>query len=213
MADDFGTLLDTIADESRRPRATFGTQIAACVQEAIDDYSREGWWFVELNSTFTTVASQEYYTSSDAAFIANILEFDSVVLTIGGTDKRLLTKQSWQWIEDINHDGSSTGQPSDYAYRDKKIRLYSIPTGAWATRVRGKVPLTRLSADADTNPWVTRGEGEALIRYRASALFYGTYLRLGQRAGEFQSMADVEKNKLTASLSRRQATGRIRPSL
>jgi hypothetical protein len=56
-------------------------------------------------------------------------------------------------------------------------------------------------------------EGGLLIRYRAAALFYGTYLRLADRAASFDNLARGEIQRLTASTSRRQATGRIRPSL
>jgi hypothetical protein len=214
MADTYGDILDAIADESRRPRATFGTQIERCVQEAIDEYARVRFpWNVSRSNTFNTVAAQEYYTSADAAWIDDILEFDAVTLTISSTDKRILCKRSWEELENVNHDGTSTGQPSDYAYWSETIRIFPIPVAAYSTRVAGLFALTRLSADADTNAWVTRGKGEKLIRCRASALFYGNYLRQPDRAAPFQNDADAEFARLTASTSRREASGHIRRSL
>lgn len=214
MADDFGSMQDTIADESRRPRASFGTQIAVCVQEAIDEYSKIRFaWNVRRSDTFSTVASQEFYSSSDAAFIDDVLEFDDVTITIATSDKRQLCKVTFDDIERWNTNGTSTGQPSDYAYWGETIRLYPIPSAVYSIRVAGLFALTRLSADADTNAWVTRGKGEKLIRCRASALFYGTYLRLADRAASFQNMAETEFDRLTASLSRRTASGNVRPSL
>lgn len=213
MADTYGDLLDAIAEETRRPRASFGTRISACVQEAIDDCQRHVLYFSDLNNTFTTVASQEYYTSSDAAFIANIIEFDSVVITLSGSSKDDIRRANWADLERLNFDGISTGQPYRYAYRNKSIRLYPIPNDAWTIRVRGAAPLTRLSADADTNSWTTRGEGEKLIRCQASAYFYGRHLRLADRAAQFQAEADKELDRLVNAQGRRQSTGIIRASL
>lgn len=214
MADDYGSLLDTIALETRRPRATFGSRIELCVQEAIDEYSKIRFpWNQSRANTFNTVTNQEFYTSSDAAWIDDILEFDAVTVTISSTDKRVLCDATFSEIEFWNTSGTSVGQPQDYAYWAETLRIYPIPDAAYAIRVAGLFALTRLALDADTNAWVTRGKGEKLIRCKASALFYGTHLRLSQRAAEFQNMADTEFDRLTASLSRREATGQIRPSL
>ncbi len=214
MADTYGDLLDAIADESRRPRASFGTQIERCVQEAIDEYAKvRFWWNASRSNTFDTVANQEYYTSSDASFISEVLEFDKVTLTVSGTDKRILHQMDWESLEDLNGRGDSFGQPSHFAYWGQQIRLYPIPDAIYPVRVAGLFLLPRLTADADTNAWVTRGQGEKLIRSRASAVFYGTYLRLPDRAAQFQAEANTELDRLNASLSRREATGDIRPSL
>lgn len=214
MSDTYGSLLDRIADETRRPRATFGTQIEACVQEAIDEYNLIRFpWNQSRSNTFSTVASQEFYTSSDSSFIDDILEFDEVTITISSTDKRNLCKRSMDDLQLWNHDSTSTGQPSDYAYWAQQIRLYPIPTAVYTVRVAGIFAPTRLSADADTNDWIVRGKGEKLIRCRASAIFYATYLRLPDRAVPFQNEADAEFDRQMASLSRREATGRVRPSL
>lgn len=214
MADDYGSLLDAIADESRRPRATFGTQIERCVQEAIDHYAkRRFWWNESTSETFATVASQENYGAAANAKIPYVVEFDSVKIAISSTDKRTLRKVSWEDIEELNTSGTSTGQPSMYAYYAQQIRLYPIPSDAWTVTMAGLFLLTRLSADGDANAWVTRVQGEKLIRCHASALFYGTYLRLKDRAAEFMGLAEDEYANLVASHSRRQATGVIRGSL
>src|SRR5262245_14888770 len=129
MADTYGDMLDTIADETRRPRSTFGTQIARCVQEAIDEYSMVRFpWNVSRSNTFSTVSSQEFYTSSDASWIDDILEFDDVTISITSTDKRILDKANFDDIEKWNTSGTSRGQPTDYAYWGETIRLYPIPS-------------------------------------------------------------------------------------
>lgn len=213
MADDYGSMLDNIALETRRPRATFGTRIEQCVQEAIDDVSRARYpWNQSRANTFSTVASQEIYTSSDASWIDDILEFDAVTVTISSTDKRPLCSATFVEIEEWNSDGTTTGQPTHYCYWGETLRIYPIPDAVYVTRVAGLFALTRLSADVDTNAWVVRGKGEALIRASASAKFYGRYLRDADQAAVWQNIAAAENDRCLASLSRRQGDGRIRPN-
>lgn len=214
MADDYGSLLDAIADESRRPRATFGAQIERCVKEAINTSETETYWFNDATGLmFSTVANQEDYGSAALSTIPYLTDIEDVTVTIATSDKRRLTKASWDELHEMNSDGTSYGQPTHYAYAFKQIRLYPIPTAVYTVTIAASYTLTELSADGSTNCWVVRREGEPLIRYRASALFYGTYLRLPDRAAQFDAMASREIDRLTGSTSRRQATGRIRRSL
>jgi hypothetical protein len=214
MANTYVDLLTAISDESRRPLASYRTKIAQCVTDAIAQCETETYWFNDAdNLTFTTVAAQESYDEDDLSTIPSITEFHNVKITIGSGDVRDLCKVSWDWIESLNEDGTSTGHPTHYAYQFKKIRLYPIPTDAWSVTVAAAYTLDDLDDDADANCWTVVREGGLLVRYRAAALFYGTHLRLADRAASFENLANREVTKLTASTSRRQATGRIRPSL
>lgn len=214
MTDTYGDMLDAIADESRRPRATFGAQISRCVREAIIEAEKETYWFNDTRTqTFATVASQEYYGSAANSFIPYLTEIENLAVTISSGDVDDLSKSSWDELQAMNGDGTTFGRPTHYAYAFKQIRLYPIPTAAYTVTIAGSYALADLSADADTNCWTVEREGGLLVRYRASALFYGTYLRLAERAATFDNLANGEIKKLTASTSRRQATGRIRPCL
>lgn len=214
MADTYGDILDTIALETRRPRATFGSRIELCVKEAIVEVEPETYWFNDTQAlTFSTVANQSAYGSADLSTIPYLTDIENVSVTIGSSDVRDLRKVAWQDIENLIADGVSTGQPSQYAYAFKKLHLYPVPNAVWTVSVAAAYTLTELSADADSNCWTVRREGEPLVRCLASAKFYATHLRLPERAAEFAGQAQGHRNRLIASTSRRQATGNIRPSL
>lgn len=214
MADTLGDILDDMALETRRPRATFGARMLRCVKDAVLMEETNTYWFNDGNTqTFATVASQENYGSAANSIIPYITDFRNLTIAISSTDKRDLVKASWEDLQRMNEDGTSTGQPSHYAYAFKQIRLYPIPTDAWTVTMAISYVLTQLSSDSDTNCWTVEREGGLLIKYMATALFYGTHLREAERAATFQNLAENERSRLLGSTSKRQATGRIRRSL
>jgi hypothetical protein len=214
MANTKADLLQAIADESRRPLASYRTKIEQCVTDAIAQCETDTYWFNDTQGlTFTTVADQSAYGFDDLSTIASLTEIHNVSVTIGSGDVRDLTKSDWQDFENLVAMGITTGQPTNYAYRFKKLHLYPTPSDAWTVTIDAAYALGELDDDADANCWTVVKEGGLLIRYRAAALFYGTHLRLADRAASFENLAAREMSRLTASTSRRQATGRIRPSL
>lgn len=214
MANTYIDLINAIADESRRPIASYRTKIEQCVTDAIAQCETETYWFNDEQAlTFTTVADQSAYDDSDLSTIPFLIEIENVGLTIGSGDVRDLTKVAWQDFENLVAMGITTGQPSQYAYAFKKLHLYPVPNDAWTVTIAANYALDQLEDDADANCWTIVKEGGLLVRYRAAALFYGTHLRLADRAASFENLANREVSRLTAATSRRQATGRIRPSL
>lgn len=214
MANTLGDMLDRIADETRYSGSTERTIFQTCINDAIAHYEVERFWWNESRSvTFNTVASQEYYTSSDSASIPYVLKFDAVTITRSSTDKSTLVKQDWTTLEEWNADGDSTGIPSDYAYFNQSIRLYPVPDAVYAVRIAGLFKLTALSGDSDSNAWTTLGEGEELIRSRAKAIFYSQYTRDDQNANRALQMAESAYLRLKTSTHNRVGASRIRPYL
>lgn len=211
MSNTYGDILDRIADETRYSGSAERTIFKLLVQDSIAHYEVERFWWNQSRSlTFSTVASQEYYTSSDAANIPYILDFDAVTIARTSTDMFTLCKTEWDLIEDWNADGQSQGLPSEYAYWQQQIRLYPVPNDVWTVRVAGTFKLTALSADADTNSWVTLGEGEELIRNHAKALFYTQYTRDDANMTRALNLAQMAYSRLQVSTHRRNDTGEIR---
>lgn len=169
MAGDYGSIQARIADEITRSDLT--SQIKLAILSAVAFYSRKNFYFNETRSdTFSTVASQEFYTSSDAAFIATMYEIESIVLTLSTSWRFPLQRQAWETLEEWSINSTLTSsQPESYAYYGQQLRLYPIPNGVYSCRVSGTKLLTPspLSADADTNAWMT--DAEELIRARAKA--------------------------------------------
>lgn len=211
MSTTYGACLDRIADETRYTDSDSRAIIKLCVQDAIAYYEKETfWWNQSRTTTFNTVVSQEYYSSSDNASIPYILDFDALTITINSGNAYNLFKQEWQILEYWNADAISVGQPSDYAYYSQMIRLYPIPNGVWPIRIAGIFKLTTLVNDSDTNAWVTTGEGEELIRNHAKGIFYSQYLRDDANAQRALQMAQAAYLNLRTSTQRRIGTSTVR---
>ena len=205
----YATMFDRIADESRRTDLT--AQIKLCIQEAIAHYEVERFWFnLSRSNTFDTVASQEFYSSSDNAYIDEILELDTLNITVN-SNRYVLEPTTWEQIDRWSVLASSIGQPTRYCYWAQQIRLYPIPDAAYTVRMQGLFRLSTLSANDDTNAWMV--EGERLIRSRASGIFYRQYLRNDVAAARHDKVETEEYAKLMMSIGRRMATGTIQPSL
>lgn len=153
-----------VADELARSDLT--SQIAYAITDAIERYQQDRFWFNESRDvTFPTVASQEYYTSSDNANIPNLYAIDYVVTTVGSNVHELKQLDPGE-IELLSDNGTQTGEPYAYAYFQKKIRLYPVPNAVYTIRVAGHVKVAAPASDSEAdNVWMT--DAERLIRSRA----------------------------------------------
>jgi hypothetical protein len=183
-----GEMLDDIADELAR--SDLETQTRRCIKRAIQHYQRKHFYFLEDYSvTFNTVASQEYYGSSDNAAIPNYSEIDSLVITING-DRISLDKKPKEWFDTISNSASQTGQPSDYIYYAQQFRLYPIPDAAYEIRIHGLKRLDDITQTASSNVMFT--EGFDLIKYSAKRRLCTDYLKNDEdatRAGLGEKLA------------------------
>ena len=153
-------ILDELVNESLT-----AAQVNNAINSAIAHYQRERFYFNESRSeTFATVASQEFYGTSDNANIPNLSKIDNLTITVNGNRYPLVNKE-WDWIDRISVTTTATGQPTDYSYYNQQIRLYPIPDAVYTIRISGLIRTTALSADGDTNAWLT--DGEEMIRARA----------------------------------------------
>lgn len=200
----YATMQSRIADELSRTDLT--TQIQRAIQTAIKHYERQRFYFnSKTTGAFNTVADQEYYTSSDLADIPNIIEIDSMYYTSNSLRTTILPLP-FETIE-AAQSGSVKGTPSNFAYYAQKIRLYPIPFSVVAVTTAHLYRLTALSADGDTNAWVT--DGEELIRQKAKRTLYLDVLR--DRDGA-ESCAILEKEAydgLKSETRRRRSNQRL----
>lgn len=211
MANTLGDLLDRIQLETYYSSTADRTAHTACVKDAIAYYEKERFWWNESRSlTFSTVASQRNYTSSDNANIPYILQFDIVTLARSSTDIYELCPQDYVEDEAINADATTTGQPYYYSYFNQNIWLMPVPDAAYTVRVSGLLKLTALSLDADSNAWTTLGEGEELIRARAKALFFANYAYDNERSASCLQQAESVYLNLKRSTHQRVGTNQIR---
>lgn len=157
------------------PSATgIWSPIKNAIQTAIAKWEREPFYFNEVYtaSFFSTVNTQEFYTSSDAAAIATTVEIKRLHVTISG-GRYSLIQRDWDFLEDIAV-SATAGKPTDFAYFAQRIRLYPIPDAAYVVSLSGTSRLTALSADADTNGWTQ--DGFDLIKAEAKLILASEYL-------------------------------------
>lgn len=179
MAGDYVSLQDRIAQEVRDSSTAAATDIEGRIQEeilsAISFYEASRFYFNQTTDTFSTVASQEYYSSSDLADIPNIVTIDSAKLTLSdGTSKDDITEVDFATL-DAWQDGNRTGDPQFFALYKQQIRLGPIPTAVRTVTLAYIYKLTALSAPSDSNAWTV--DAEELIRKRAAGNIWENVLK------------------------------------
>ena len=205
----FGTMRDRIADEL--DRADLTSQIEREIKSAIAFYERKRFWFNEKRTNFATVAAQEWYTSADDSDIPNLLTLDIAKIAIGATNKYELELAPYNELEHISDNGTAdAGQPTALAYFQKQVRLYPIPDASYSVVLSGIFALDSLSASADTNAWMTDGEG--LIRQRTRRMIYSSVIRDPELAAEAGRLEAEELRTLIEATTLKKATGRVVPT-
>lgn len=153
-----------IADELARDDLT--SQIAYAITDAIAAYEDERFHFNESRATtFPTVASQEFYGSTDAASIANIQKIDYVKVYVGNQPYDLRYERP-DAMESLSVNGTQQGTPWAYTWYGNQIRVYPIPDQVYTIRIGASVKVAAPASDSEaSNPWMTHAE--RLIRARA----------------------------------------------
>jgi hypothetical protein len=204
----YAAIKSRIADELSR--SDLGSQISLSVQSAIKYHEQKQFWFNESRSlTFSTVANQEFYTSSDLSSMPNLLEIDHVTITVN-SNRYEVTPRTYQYMEMLMVRADQPGQPTDYCYYAQQMRFYPIPDAAYTARISSRVRLGSLSADSDTNAWMT--DGEALIRARAKWDLYINVLMDRERATEMAAVEQLELARLQRETGQRISTGKVMPT-
>lgn len=151
-----------IADDLNRSDLT--SQINTAINRAIKHYEMTPFWFREEKATFATVAGQKIYTTSDGipTDISEIVYAE--VSDNNGTYQ--LTQRSVDWVE-INNPDDGQGVPTDFAFFENSIYLYPVPDAVRTVTLFYIERYAELSADADTNSWLTNAQDliEARARY------------------------------------------------
>lgn len=135
------------------------------ISKACEFYQHERLFFNESRSyTFSTVASQVWYSASDDADIGLIKELDALVIETATYD-RLLNYITPEALENWTDANAADSEPTAFTYYDQKIGLYPIPDGVYTVRMMGSFKVAAPASDGETsNVWMTHGYD--LIRAR-----------------------------------------------
>lgn len=203
----FGEMVNRITSEMIL-EATLSSNIKQAIISSINHYERQRFYFNErLSLTFTVSTGQELYTVSDLAEIATLAEIDELTIFVNSSSRYPLSRKTWAWINRAQVDTTGQGQPTDYCYYAKQIRVYPIPSGVYPVVISGTERVATLSADDDTNVWTT--DAEELIRYAAKKRIAIDTLHDQQQAVRWEQMEGGALSALRSETFRRGSTGRL----
>jgi hypothetical protein len=203
----YGDMKTRIADEL--VRSDIDTQIAQQIQSAIAQYQRKLFFFNEkTNASWNTVANQELYATTDGV-PSDIVSIDKLTV-IYSSVREDVRRREWEYIEGLQPGTSKGGQPTDYAYREQKFRLYPIPTTVMALNLAYVQRVEAPSGDSDEGPWVN--DAEELIRCAAKRRIAQHVIRDLEMANDMRLAEMDALTDLMSETSRRLGTGYMRPT-
>lgn len=208
MSGDLGSMVDRIDNETEQD-GTQDTEIKNHINDAIRFYRGRSWWFLE-GPTSAALTSSTAASNSYVSRYTGLIQLDSLRITINGY-KQPLEQVSFEEMENL-HDGTdSTGQPYKYCLHGDRVRLWPTPNAIYTLTWSGTFEESALSADGDTNDWMTHGE--LVVRHRARMTFYRDVLiDLPAAASAQAAMLEAEAS-LTRESLRRTATRRLRAAM
>src|ERR1700737_3368598 len=209
MANDLAQMKGRIQDELAR--SDLASQVSFAITDAIGFYQNERFIFNESRDiTFPTVAGQDFYGAAANSAIPLMWSFDYLVLYLGGIPWPI-KRRTPEYVEFANNNGLVTGQPYNYAWYNKQIRLGPVPDGVYTIRVAGRITYAAPAKDDEANnPWMI--DAEKLIRSRAK---YELALNVIQDTEMAQIMAAQTTeafDQLKGAANRLTSSGRVEPT-
>lgn len=187
MTSTFLQMQQRIADDL--DRSDLNTQIKLAINRAIKHYKTEPFWFKETSDTFSAVLNQEEYTQGVGS-VPDDIEMIDIMERVYNGDKITLTEITPFELE-AKQQGDSVGIPDQFAQYEGKFKLYPIPNQSGITiQIKYTKNYVDLSADSDTNDWLTYAED--LIEARARWWLNMRVIR------DINAAADDERQEISA---------------
>lgn len=203
------------------------TDVQNAIQDAIDAYERESFWFNQMRyfgdvagsaSDLVTVQAKEFYSDVDLPVLINYPHI-SKIMVLAFSNRYPLIQRTPQWIDDQSLSTTWQGLPTDWCWEAGSLRLYPVPDGAYPLIVNASVRFAPLVNGTDYSAWTNRAE--ALIRFEAKRLLFVNITRdqaqaaamEGEIFGNPASGRQGALGMLRRETSRRAGgTGKLRPS-
>jgi hypothetical protein len=194
-----------IADDLARPDLT--NQIADAINDAIAHYASTRFYFTETRTAaFLTLAGQSYYSASDDPDIPDMYQIDDVQITVAGNVYSLDREDATQ-LEQLIGSTASSGDPLSWAWADRGILLYPIPSAIRTIRLIGGIKRAAPTDDTPGNVWMT--EAFELIRAHAKLLLAVHVTNDDGLAQRMSAVAEGAKARLERETSSKRATSGI----
>lgn len=121
------------------------------IQSMIRKYEKQRWWFNETSTAINATANQAYISVP-----ADLLAPQELRVSLNN-DRCQLRDLSYEDLQDQN-DSSATGRPVWYCHFGEQFQLAPIPDSAYPITVTYLQKLSTLSADSDTNSFLSAME-------------------------------------------------------
>lgn len=221
----FGIMITEIEGDLRRSNMT--DDVKKAIAAALAFYRNRRLAINTKTFTFTTVISQEYYTSADNANIPLVAKDDSVTL-IDGTIEFPIKKVDTDWMDRNAISATYTSVPDHYAYVRQSFRLFPVPNAAKTVRVNGILELIDANQPAAdrrllltncltvnlsySSDWFTDGVGYQIIKAWAKGAIYKHKLRNQEEAVSQWSLAADFAAEGKAQAAESSGTGFVEPT-
>lgn len=196
-------LRDNVADYINR--TDLNTQIDRAINRAIEYYSRTPrFWFQENIATFSTVASQFQYTTTDMG-ITDINKIDDVLFQLNSTTNITLHPRTYHWIRFAN-ESNTPGVTNDYAWYENSLWLYPVPDGVYTVTVSYLKSYTTL-VEGQSNDFTNNAAD--LIEARAMWTIYSRILKNTELATQAKADENDALLALMTQTSRLSSSGKM----
>lgn len=203
---DLQTLRANIADTL--PNVPNIIHIDRAINTAIKYYSSYPFRWNETSGTFSTVASQQTYTTSDG-MPSDIVDILHATITVNSSILTL-KKVSFQELRELAVTTSYTGYPQCYAWYANTIYLEPIPDNTYTVTLYYRKSYTDLSSGTDSNDFTSNAPD--LIEARARWWIYSRYINDPAMAMQAKAEEMEELKSISCRNTSLLSTGRIRPT-
>lgn len=171
------------------------------IQAVIRKYEKRRFWFNETATSIACSIGQAYIVAP-----TDLLTIQEVRVTVGGNRVRV-NDLALVDLKDQN-DSSATGRPIWYSPYGENLLLAPIPDSAYAVEVSYLQKLPALSADSDTNSWLSAME-DAIVFGAASMV--ATHFGDAQTAVKYANLENTFY-KMVCTHRDQRITRRLRPT-
>lgn len=159
-------------------RTDLAAETRRAIIRAVKHYEKERFWF-NMTATALAIGTASVSVAVPADFI--VLDYCTVRDTL---QDHIVNIRSFDRIAYQNKVAATSGVPIEVAYWQDKLVFTPKPSSATSLTVHYTHTLPTLSADADTNAWLSAGED--LIVHHATADMLANVLRVAD-AGQVQA--------------------------
>lgn len=183
-------------------RTDLTSQIKTAIKATIRTHQRQRFWFLETATALACVVSVE-----TIALPLNFFKLQQIDVTQNSADIKLVPTDFGEirWLN-IN---KTTGLPTKYCLYGGNIHLANIPDSAYPVPCYYLKVLPTLSADADTNKWLSAAE-DLVVYGAAKHVWMNTLRNISAAANclqlENQMLKELQREETNRGINRVRAT-------